>query len=95
MVSTTPLQEREATPVSSWDHQGIVAEVRRRGSSLRRLSLGNGFAPSTLQASLYKRHPRANAIIADFLGTTRSRLWPAWYGPDDDAPHKKSRVKRS
>lgn len=80
MVNTTDLQRREAP---AWDHQGILAEVRRRGSSLRRLSINAGFAPSTVNASLYKLHPRAHAVLAEFLGQRRADLWPHWYGPDD------------
>lgn len=80
MVNTS---QRGARDVPALDHPGIVAEVRRRGSSLRRLSREAGFAPSTVNASLYKLHPKAHAVIADFLGFRRHELWPHWYGPDD------------
>lgn len=67
-----------------WHHQDIVAEVKKRGSSLTRLSLENGYRRSTLQRSLYKRYPRAHAVIAAFLGRSRHEIWPQWYGPDGE-----------
>jgi lambda repressor-like predicted transcriptional regulator len=56
-----------------------------RGSSLRQLSIANGLAPNTLQRSLYKRYPKAQAIIARFIGVPREVLWPQWYG-DGNGP---------
>lgn len=79
MVNTTVLAAREP----ALDHPGILAEVRRRGSSLRRLSIDSGFAPSTINASLYKLHPRAHAVLARFLERRPGELWPHWYGLDD------------
>ena len=66
-----------------WHHQDIVAELRKRGSSLAALSRANGYSSRTLQCCLHKPWPRGNAIIASFLGMTRHQIWPAWYGPDD------------
>jgi Ner family transcriptional regulator len=65
----------------AWHRQDIIAEVRKRGSNLAKLSREHGFASKTLHWSLYKRHPRAQAVIADFLGVRPKDIWPQWYGP--------------
>lgn len=71
------------TAPSGWHRADIIAAVHKKGSNLRRLSLQNGFAESTVRASLLQRHPKANAIIAEFIGVPLTELWPQWYGPGD------------
>lgn len=66
---------------SGWHRADIIAAVHKKGSNLRRLSLENGFAEATVRASLHQRHPKANAIIAEFIGVPQSELWPEWYAP--------------
>ena len=68
---------------AGWHHADIVAGIRKRGSNLRSLSVAAGFAPSTLQASLYRLHPAAHRAIADFLGVSRHEIWPHWYDESD------------
>jgi Ner family transcriptional regulator len=67
-----------------WHRADIIAEVRKRGSNLRRLAFQHGYASSSLSASLIRRSPPANLVIARFLGVSRHELWPNWYGPDDE-----------
>lgn len=66
-----------------WHPQDIIAAVRKRGSSLRALSLRNGFAQDTLYKALRQRFPNAHTVIADFLELSRHELWPEWYRRDD------------
>jgi Ner family transcriptional regulator len=66
-----------------WSHQKIVFAIRERGSTIAQLSRDAGYERRTLHAALYKRHPRAHAVIAGFLKVSRHELWPHWYGPDD------------
>lgn len=66
-----------------WHNADIVAAVRKAGTTLRRLSLDNGFAASTLRSALHKRHPRAHAVIASAIGKTRHAIWPQWYDAAD------------
>lgn len=78
-----------------WSHQEILFTVRERGSTLMQLSREAGYGRRTLHNSLYKRHPRAHAIIAGFLGVSRHELWPDWYGPDDELLPLKAIAKAS
>lgn len=81
MVNTLVEFGKEMQP-TPWHRADIVAAVRKSGSTLRRLSIENGFAPSTLRASLERIHPRAHDIIATFVGKSRQDIWPNFYGPD-------------
>lgn len=67
-----------------WHAQDIIAEIRKTGSSLARLSRENGFADRSLRTALTKRWPRGNAIIASHLSLTRHQIWPHWFGPNDE-----------
>lgn len=68
---------------TGWHRADIVAAVRKRGSTLRQLALANGFAESTLRASLGIRHPKAHTIIAEFIGVSPSDIWPQFYAAPD------------
>lgn len=76
-------QESAATP-AVWDQQRISAEIRRRGSSIARLSRENNLSRGTLQGVFYRRYPKGQAIVAAFIGRSKHELWPHWYGPDDE-----------
>lgn len=72
------------TELAGWSHQRVLFEVRERGTTLSALSLSRGYARNTLHCALDRRpHPRANSIIADFLGVSRHEIWPAWFDADD------------
>lgn len=79
-----------------WHHQDIVAGVRKAGTNLRALSIASGFAAGTLQAALYRRHPKAHQIIAQCLGVSCHVIWPHWYGPNGEAlPTRSTRIRRA
>lgn len=63
----------------NWSRQAILFEVRQRGSSLAALGRQNRFARNTLHWSTYRPHPRANTVIARFLGVSVHQIWPEWY----------------
>lgn len=62
-----------------WDRHEIMAEIRRRGSSLRAVSLEAGLSESTCRKALAVPMPSGEAAIADFLGVTVHELWPDRY----------------
>ena len=61
------------------DNADIVAAVKKAGSNLRQLSLRHGFAASTFRAALHRPHPRANRLIAEFIGVGVHEIWPHWF----------------
>lgn len=63
-----------------WDRHAIRAEIGRRGASLTKLAAMAGLSPTSLSWALWSRpHPRANQVIAEFLGAPLHELWPQWY----------------
>jgi lambda repressor-like predicted transcriptional regulator len=60
-----------------------MAAVRKRGTTLQRLSREHGLARETLNKSLTNCFPRAHRIISELLGVPRSEIWPQWYDEND------------
>ena len=74
----------EAPPL--WHRQQILAAVRMKQTTLAALARENGMSRNTMYWALIKRHERANAIIAAFLGVSMHELWPGWYAPTVNPP---------
>jgi lambda repressor-like predicted transcriptional regulator len=68
---------------SGWTSKEILAEVKRRGSSIAQLAAAHGMHRNQLSSSLYSRDrkPRYHGIIAEFIGRERHELWPHFYEP--------------
>ena len=67
-------------PVSQdWHPADIVAAVWKRGSSLRRLDRLNHYADGALRNALARPWPKAEAIIATFIGVHPREIWPSRY----------------
>ena len=63
-----------------WDKHQIIAEVHRRGSSLRKISRAAGLVHTACSSALCGRHwPRAEQALADFLDVPVSTLFPDRY----------------
>ena len=62
-----------------WDRHAILAEVRRRGSTLAELSRAAGEPRDTASVALRQGYPKGEKIIADFLGVPVEELWPERY----------------
>lgn len=77
---------------TGWDRHDIVAEIRRRGSSLAELARQEGLKRPTMTWSLVMPHKRANRAIADFLGVSLNRLWPEWYDAQGNQISLRSQV---
>lgn len=60
--------------------EDIKAAIRKKGSNLWQLTrLNKPIADTALNICLVRPLPRANRIIADFLGLPLNHLWPLWY----------------
>ena len=62
--------------VKGWDRHAIAAEIKRRGSSLRRISREAGLSDSTCRGALYRPLPSGEKAISDFLDIPVHVLWP-------------------
>lgn len=65
-----------------WHNAYIVAAIHAGGTTLRKLSVSHGYAPSTLSNCLHTPWPKGERIIGDFIRVPPQELWPERY---DDA----------
>ncbi|MFQ5510120.1 MAG: helix-turn-helix domain-containing protein [Leptospirillia bacterium] len=88
---TTPTTLAALT-APDWHPADIVAALRKVGTSLRKLSIANGYAPHTVKAALNKPYPNGERIIADALGVHPMEIWPSRY-TDEGKPIRKTAHK--
>lgn len=67
---------RPAVSPMVWDRHTIYAEIRRRGETLTSLAKKNGLRSNGLSVALSTPFPKAEHVIADFLGVSVEDLWP-------------------
>ncbi len=69
------------SPNEDWTQIEVLAAVKMRGSSLRKLALENGYANAGQLYQMFYRNnaPKAQKIIADFLGLPPQEIWPSRY----------------
>jgi Ner family transcriptional regulator len=66
--------------VEDWHRADIVAALRKKGWSLRRLSTHHGYAdPTTLKHALDRHWPKGERLIAAAIGVHPSTIWPTRY----------------
>lgn len=63
----------------NWHPADIIAGLKKRGSSLARLSRESGLASATLSDALYRHWPKGEAIIAEALDVSPAHIWPSRY----------------
>lgn len=62
-----------------WHSADIVAELRKAGWSLRKLSRHHGLAAGTLKVALAMPYPNGERLIAQALGLDPKTIWPSRY----------------
>lgn len=85
MAHTYPMKAQHTPPKTQpqgWHPADIVAALRKRGWSLRRLSVHHGYSPTVLARALRVPWPKGEALIAATLGMAPTELWPERYGAD-------------
>ncbi|MBK5075169.1 helix-turn-helix domain-containing protein [Budviciaceae bacterium CWB-B4] len=64
---------------TDWPPSRIVGEIKIRGGTLRSLSRSAGLNPDSLRNALYRRCPKYEQIIADYLNVPANKIWPSRY----------------
>lgn len=73
------MKKSEVLNENDWHRADIVAELRKRGLSLRKLSVNAGLGRDTLKNALDRNWPKGEQIIADALNVPPSKIWPSRY----------------
>jgi len=63
--------------------EDIKAEIRKKGVTLKDLSLANGLSASAVRNALDRPIPRADLVIAKFIDRKLHELWPDRYDQFD------------
>lgn len=75
-----------------WHREDIKAAIRKRGTSLEKLSEANGLDRRACSLALLRPHFAAEMVIAEFLGVSPRQIWPQRYDGDGTYRHPKSRT---
>jgi Ner family transcriptional regulator len=68
--------------ITGWHRADVLAEVRKRGSTLAAIAATKGLARQTMYWAFIRPNLRANRAIAEFLGVPLNELWPQWFDAD-------------
>lgn len=77
-----PYKAPQTTQPQGWHPADIVAALRKRGWSLRRLSVHHGYSPTVLARAIRLPWPKGEALIAAALDLAPEEIWPDRYGAD-------------
>jgi Ner family transcriptional regulator len=67
------------TNQTDWHKADIVAAVRKKCGSLRKLSVSLGYEPTTLANVMQRPWPKGEERLADALGLKPWDIWPSRY----------------
>ena len=64
---------------ADWHRADVVAALKKKGWSIRALSIQAGLAPDTLRTALQVSYPKGERIIAAAIGVNPEEIWPSRY----------------
>jgi len=74
--------------------EDIKAAIRKKGLSLRELSLLNGLCGEAITVALARPYYYAEQIVANFLGIPAAEIWPDRYDDQGMPLHQNARSNR-
>lgn len=69
-----------------WHRADVVAALKKRGWSVRSLSIASGLAPSILGTALQCPYLKGEQIIANAIGVSANEIWPSRYAARNVKP---------
>ncbi|SDK54179.1 transcriptional regulator, Nlp family [Methylophilus rhizosphaerae] len=67
---------------SDWHRADVIAAFKKRDTSITRVAREKGMNNSYLLGALNKPYPKAERMLAEFLGVTPQTIWPSRYHAD-------------
>lgn len=65
--------------LNDWHEADVIAEIKKKGTTLAAVSRKAGLSSSTLRNALYRSYPKGERLIADAIGVKPSDIWPSRY----------------
>lgn len=66
----------KAKPLADWHAEDIKAAVRKKGWTLKALSLSRGLIEDACRVACSRPHYLGELAISEALGTPASKIWP-------------------
>ncbi|MDD2468710.1 MAG: helix-turn-helix domain-containing protein [Desulfobulbus sp.] len=73
------MQKRTIKPLLDWHPWDIRAALGKKGYSLTRVAVENGYCRTSPQDALRKPWPAMGRIIANIIGKEPWEIWPSRY----------------
>ncbi len=67
-----------------WTPKRLKIELLKRDTNLTQLAVDNDLSVSALRVALVKSFPKAEKVLADFLGVSVEELFPNRYQQHDE-----------
>ena len=64
---------------SDWHRADVLAELKKRGTSLAKVSRDAGLNSRTLGNAFYRPWPKGEQLIANAIGVQPEDIWPSRY----------------
>ncbi|MDE8741527.1 helix-turn-helix transcriptional regulator [Pectobacterium polaris] len=80
--------------VKDWHRADIIAEIKKKGTSVAEVSRKVGLSSSTLANVLYRPWPKGEHIIASVIGVPPEKIWPSRYYENDVFQDRKKRMRK-
>lgn len=65
-----------------WHRADLIAAFKKRGTTITRVARELGMCDSYLNQATFKPYPKAEQILAQFLGMNPQDIWPSRYNAD-------------
>ncbi|WP_072006966.1 MULTISPECIES: helix-turn-helix transcriptional regulator [Mangrovibacter] len=66
-----------------WHRADVIAALKKKGTSLARVSREAGLGSRTLSNTFARKWPRGEQLIAAALGTSPQMIWPSRYPKEE------------
>lgn len=73
------IEQKKMPVVEDWHQADIIAELKKKGTSMSALSEAKGYSRHTLRNAIHRPYPKAERIIAEAIGVTPEDIWPSRY----------------
>ncbi|MFB1118802.1 helix-turn-helix domain-containing protein [Dickeya dadantii subsp. dieffenbachiae] len=76
-----------------WHNADIIAELRKKGTSMSAVSRQAGLSSTTLANALFRPWPKGEWLIATAIGVPPEDIWPSRYFDNGTLIDRKKRMR--
>ncbi|HDL1183809.1 TPA: helix-turn-helix domain-containing protein [Mannheimia haemolytica] len=80
------LEKPKKTAEQDWHRADILAELRKKGWSIRSLAKAGNVSPNTLKTVLDKPYPKMERLVANAIGVAPEVIWAARFAERNKRP---------